>query len=1086
MSSKSQRRSGEMKGFPLRVLSAYSLYRAAVMPDHWVRLAATAGYGAILQADWGNLYGALPFLTEARDQGIKAALGAILPLTANIPPGEAIDKKTVLLICEDITGYRNLCHIISCSGGLGGTQLTETFDLWQVLRENRRGLFCLTSDVDLLEPLQTVTEKGYNAALLPWLAGSTVAAGSLRQTARQLGLPLMALPLANMLSESQHTTMRVLTAVGRRDFLPENHPGASALPGLEILRSFAQQNSAALQAGLRLLTRCRLSAADLMPKKFIFPKLSDDSNSLLRRRCEGGLHRFNLASSAEAWSRLNNELTVIKQLGFADYFLATSRVTSWSRCQGIAIAGRGSGVASLVAYLLGITNVDPIRYHLYFERFLHAQRKDYPDIDIDVAWNRRDEVIDYMLRVFGRTRAAMICTHQFFRPRGAWRAAARTLGMDDAEIKRASRFLPRFFSGEPELKLSDEGNDSKSADQAALAVLSRISGKGDNRAREAAQLAIGISGLPCGVGIHVGGVVLADRRLSCLVPLERSANGVVITQFEMKAIERIGLIKIDILGNRALGTIAEVSAQSDSPQAGEPVPQDDRATGELISSGATLGCFQLESPAMRTLQKQLQTRDLAGVIAAIALIRPGPSSSGMKGRYIKRELGVEETEAIHSEVATLLGETHGLPLYEEDIMCLASAVTGLDYAGGDMLRRAIGEAAAGQPRGVPKAENEAMKRIRDGFFKLAWRQGKPTAAEPVWEQLIRFASYSFCKAHAAGFGQLAFQTAYLKAHYPGAFMTALLNHHRGMYPLRVYVDEARRLGIIVRPPSVWESERLWQWVSSKGIIRCPLTRVKGIRDDTVTRIIEVREQAPFRSLADFVFRIRPTSLELEALLLCGAFDEQLPQPRGKLLWEAQRLLRSRQGAIAGAHLERSGQQTLTLPWPASCGPGKTAETGGVAKVGKTGGAGKTGSAKGKNIWRDISRSHRARLERCWLGLAISMHPAEIWHEKNETPDVSESDRVCIGKLLTGGAGLVKVSGIVSAQRSFTGKDGTPCRFFTLEDESGLLECTMRGKALLRENGFVSVDDIVEVSGRVIEVFSARGLRVISVRIKGKH
>jgi DNA-directed DNA polymerase III PolC len=1057
--------------FSLRVQSAYSFCQATLLPDEWVAFAANAGFRGILQADRNNLYGALPFLEAAKDINIPAALGAEVDVAiAGAPPAP------LLLVCENLAGYRNLSHLITClCSDVLPSEPTES-----LLAGNQGGLFFLASDLELLKRLATVVDSKRLVALLPWPPLTFVREDQYRQEARRLAMPLVALPLANIRSESERETLQLMNAIRHHKLIANCERRGMPPPTAQQLEDLYRGDSRAVAAGTDLIRRCTLSDSDLKPSRFIFPNLGGrGAPMLLHKLCEAGLRRYGMSRSEKARGRLARELAVISGLGFCDYFLATARVCAWARRQGIATSGRGSGVASLVAYLLGITGADPIRYNLHFERFLHPLRRDYPDIDIDVAWNRRMEVIDYMLSEFGENRGAMISTHQFFRPRGAFRAAARAMGLSDQFIKRAARTLPRLFFGEPEMKpdpltgeMPDQqeveaplGHTRSEYDRMGLQALKQLGGAGDGRIERAVSLALGIVGLPNGIGIHVGGVVLSDGPMSRYVPLERSANGVVITQYEMHAIEKIGLIKIDILGNRALGSITETCEITTSDAAAgtdaigavlDRIAPDDQKAGELIARGDVLGCMQLESPAMRTLLKQLKTSDLPGVIAAIALIRPGPSSSGMKSSYIKRLLGEEKPVAIHPSITGLLADTQELPLYEEDVMRLAAAVTGIDYAEGDMLRRAIGEAAS---RGKLSGSDE-MTVVRDGFLKLAWRQGNPEAAEAVWEQIQRFASYSFCKAHAAGFGVLAFQTAYLKAHLPGPFITALLNNHRGMYPRRVYVGEARRFGLTVKPPNVACSAIEWLW--QDGVIRCGLGRVKGLREETPEAIFKARQEAPFRNLTDFVSRVRPTALELEALLLAGAFDEIFPLPRGALLWEAQRLARSKQSASAGFHLELRGQQALSLSVDTATSPVTTT------------------TVTDAPPWRDISPRHRARLERRFLGLSITQHPMTIFRgAPPPKPGV-------IATLVAEGSGSITVTGIITATRGFRSRNGTPCRFFTLEDESGLLESTLRGPASLRENCYVTLDDIVEASGTMKTVNGARGLQIRSIKVIGHH
>ncbi|MCK4305813.1 MAG: DNA polymerase III subunit alpha [Candidatus Eisenbacteria sp.] len=714
--------------------------------------------------------------------------------------------------------------------------------------------------------------------------------------------------------------------------------------------------------------------------------------------------------SPVARRRLGKELAVIEQLGYVDYFLAAARITDWAHRQGIPAVGRGSGVASLVAYLLDITSVDPIRYGLYFERFLHPLRRDCPDLDIDIAWDRRDEVITHVLEVFGENRAAMIGTHQFFRPRGAFAAAARSLGLDNERIQHARRGLPGWSLGGPPRGPSAPaaGNDE------GLQRLQRLQRDADPAIRRAAHMALGLCGLPRGIGIHAGGIVLSDGPLSRVVPLERSANGMTITQFDMRGVKLVGLVKIDLLGNRALATLGEAS-QAAAGGVGidlEHIDHDDARTAALLSRGQTLGCFQIESPAMRSLLRQLRVCDLSGVTVALALVRPGPSSSGMKSAYAKRVGGAPIPPPIHPLITGILKLTYGVPLYDEDVMRLIAAVTGVSHAEADRLRRAIRAAAQ---TGAGDA-GEGLSALQQGF------------------------------------------------------LAALLNHHHGMYPVRVYVDEARRMGLQLRPPCIHRSQRGWRWEARThpGLLRCGLTQVRGLRDAIVARILAGRHSRPFRDLADFASRVRPNTAELEALLLSGAFDKAFGQVRGELIWRMRKWLRigHRQGSPFGRDAPHQGRLALAVP------P--------VAKRSLSG-MGAPGTGKISNgPWRDISTEQRARLERRILGMSLAMHPVQLLPvpagPKALTPITS----------LSPGPEMVVLQGIVSAVRRYTRDDGVALLFFTLEDDTGLLECIALGSRALRDIGSLEVHHFVRVEGVLHDALGARSLRVERVRALGSH
>jgi len=1116
---------------PLLVRSAYAFLRGVVLPDRWARAAREAGYGTLALVDWAGLYGALPFLEAVEREGLRPIIGAEVPLgppaahgaSSRAGPGGATDgmpgraasagaahRGRLLALCEDLSGYRNLSYILSrwhggaegaragaedpSAGAASGDRVGRGSpeDPLAIVAAEAGGLVLLSDDAAVLARLRRELDPATLAALLPYPPSPR--GERLKREAARLDIELVALPQALLVDESERATLRLLEAIRRGGMLAEQGGHGSVMPCPAEIAVRLETEPGAHRAGRRLLERCHLRRSDLLTRTFVFPRLAGaEGGELLRRRCAEGLRARALSASTRARQRLEQELAVIEQLGFVDYFLATARIVDWARARGIPTIGRGSGVASLVAYLLFITNVDPLRYGLYFERFLHPLRGDYPDLDIDLAWDRRDEVIRHALAAFGLHRAARVGTHHCFRERGAFREAARALGLGEEAITRAIRARTRL-ADDPDASIA------RAARMAALLV-----------------------DLPRGLGLHPGGIVLADRAISRIVPIERAVNGDAVTQFEMHGVEAIGLIKIDLLGNRALGTEDEtlriIRAAHDAqtgPASGSvaapakvpapkhaPVPpdmerirHDDGPTARLLAAGDTLGCLQLESPAMRGLLRQVGARDLPGAIHALSLVRPGPSSSGMKQAFIRRARGEETARAIHPALEGLLRETRGVPLYEEDVMCIAAAIGGLTLAEADMLRRAIGQAviragraAAGGPASAGAAEDAPgapadpaaagdLARLRDGFLAAARRHGRLDAAEAAWDVLVRFASYAFCKAHAAGYGLLAYRTAYLKANFPGPFFAALLNNHRGMYPARVYVDDARRRGLLARPPCVQHGDVRWQWEPragpvlalgsgsgsgpGPGVLRCGLASVFGLREETLRAIRAERERGAFRALGDFVARVRPSSAELEALLLAGAFDDAFGASRGALVWQAERLLRGWPRARrAGAGPRwRCAQPALALASaepPAAEGP-----------------------------WREISPAHRARLERRFLGISLTVHPVDLLPEAPREGGGGPTILAALEAATRGRSRGVGLRGIVSATRRHRGEDGQGFFFFTLDDPTSLLECVVRGESALRRMPRVAVDHYVRVEGDLRHVHGAWSLDVRRLRVLGEH
>jgi DNA-directed DNA polymerase III PolC len=1128
------------------VRSAYSLLRASALPDHLAATAAKRGVRALALVDWENLYGAIPFLDACVRHGLHGMLGAEvalpIPVTSEagprtIGPGATPTRDgapaRLILLCREMEGYRSLALVLT------RLHLDGPAAAAAALREGARGLTVLSDSCDALTALLRSVPARDLGALLVRPSGDGRRDARLLQWAERNAVAGVASCFVSMCDPHAARTEELLTAIRLHASVGAG-AGASAVPGSLMptaaqARELFDDEPRARRAARALIERCGLSLGDLTPARFILPTVAGrEGPARLRGACARGLRRLRLTRSRAALARLTQELEVIETLGFVDYFLIVAEIVDWARARGIRTVGRGSGASSIVAYLLGVTNVDPLRHDLCFERFLHPLRRDLPDLDIDIAWDRRDEVLDFALARFGRERAAMVGTHQFFRARGAFREAGRALGLSDAQIHRGSRRLPHAFFGqtvpasdpaagahalgEPAADM-ERGEPAGETDALAAApdearALRQLTDDDDPAVGRAAAAALRLLDLPRQLGTHPGGIVLADGPLGRVVPLERSAGGLTVTQFEMRAIERIGLVKIDLLGNRALGTVGEAFARIAGARPGavdgaggiagnvagnvprtnachddgggtaprvDPaagIPPDDPATARLLVSGRTLGCFQIESPAMRTLLRQLRPHDVAGVIAAVALIRPGPAGSGMKAAYIRRAHGEEPVTVRAPVLRDLLRETFGLPLYEEDVIRMAAAVTGSSLAEADLLRRAVGEAAqrardaarraaAAAPGG---AEALALARLEAGFVAAAAVSGVAGAsARAVWSDLLRFCAYAFCKAHAAGYGVIAYQTAWLKAHHPGAFFAGVLNHHGGMYPRRIYVDDARRHGLTLQPPCVQAGGRAWDWLpesGTPGALRCGLGMLRGLHATTIDALLAARAQRPLRDLSDLARRVPASAPELEALVLSGACDAAFGEARGELLWQLQRILGRRRRGAANAARATHAVSATAQPVPGQASLGLPAR--------------ESGERPRHSRWRPVSREHRARLEREWLGVSLAAHPMAL------LPSQPGGRGEPIAAALSRARGRARVVGLVAAMRRIRSAGGSPVLFVTLEDETGLLEGALTRDDLARTLPGFSVGSYLEVSGELRDARGAVSLAIDGVHVLGAH
>jgi len=760
---------------PLHTHSYYSLGSGTASLERILDTADRFQLKALALTDRSNLYGAIRFYQQARSRGIRPIIGAQVP----------VNDGQVILLARNQAGYTNLCQLITqlhLGPGAGGRAGISPLDrisgfdrsgaphdqihslTTEQVEAHQEGLIALTDSPQILNALITRLARANLAAEVIRPTGNLNRERALLEVATKHRVRVAGTTGATLLNPNDIRFHRVLVAIRENALVTQLDPSLLCLPGHflcdpgEFQRRF-EDIPEAIRGTLEIAEECHLELSLGRP---IFPPVSlsngETATSRLRRMARKGL-RERSTLNPDRIQRLDHELNVIQRLGFAEYFLVVADILRFARSQGIPSVGRGSGASSLVSYALRITNVDPIQYNIHFERFLNLSRSDCPDIDIDFCWHRRDEVIDYVFRRYGADHTAMICTHNTFRSRGAFREAAKACGLSNENVGR--------LAGRIDLENSIEEN---------LSVIPAGMDLSDDHLRRILLQSKRLLGFPHHLSVHCGGVVISPDRIDTHSPLQRAAKGVIITQFEMNAIEDLGLVKIDLLGNRALSTIAEaiklVKKERNISLQPEDIPEDDEKTFELIRKGLTVGCNQLESPAMRNLLQMCVPNKISDIIAALALVRPGASGGGMKEEYVRRLRGISPVIFPHPAVIDILKDSLGIMLYEDDAMLVGNRMLGLSMDEGDRFRKSIQKAIT----------NEARDRIGLWFLNRCRQKSvSPQAAKSMWAQMVKFGAYSFCKSHACGYGQVAYQCAWLKAHFPAEFMTAVLNHHAGMY-----------------------------------------------------------------------------------------------------------------------------------------------------------------------------------------------------------------------------------------------------------------------------------------------------------------
>ena len=737
----------------------------------------------------------------------------------------------------------------------------------------------------------------------------------------------------------------------------------------------------------------------------------------------GARHRYGNDLPETVVDRLEHELAVIERMGFSSYFLVVRDIVT----QSPRICGRGSGAASLVAYCLGITNVCPVKHNLYFERFLNPGRKDPPDIDVDFAWDERDDVIRAALAQYGG-HAAMVCNHVTFKPRMAIRETAKVYGLTDAEINRVCKRLPWFW------QTDDETDDLL----AHIRNLPELAGTDFPPPwPEIMDMARRIIGIPRYMSVHPGGIIITDSPVSDYVPVEKAPKGFPIIQWEKDGAEESGLVKIDLLGNRSLGVIRDaVHNIKENGLCFDETrwdPENDPATQNTVAKGRTMGCFYIESPAMRLLQQKTNKGDFEHLVIHSSIIRP--AANNFIREYIRRLHG-GPWEPIHPLLSDVLDETYGIMTYQEDVSKAAVALAGFSHADADGLRKIMSK----------KDRRRQLADYRDRFVSGALENGlSASQIAAVWDMMMSFSGYSFCKPHSASYARVSFQAAYLKTHFPAEFMAAVISNQGGFYSTFAYVSEAKRLGVKILPPDVNHSEIRWK--GRQMAMRAGLLSVRRLSADTQARIVKERKHARFQNTEHFFNRVRPDEAEAGSLIRAGAFDKLCPESsRAELFWEFA-LFRKRRGG-------RSRQQSLFASTPDIPKP----------------------------VFPPEDPVQRLRNEFSALGFLCTRHPMELYaNQLRGRPMVKAADMHRFKGKYVQFAGLLITGKVVHTQH------GDPMEFLTFEDDTGLVEAVFFPETYRRFCAIVDKTHPLILSGKVEEDFGALTLTVAQVSpLAGLH
>jgi len=1045
----------------LHLHTQYSLLDGAIRTSDLFPRLREHGVSAVACTDHGNMFGALDFYTQAKKHGVKPIFGC----EAYVAAGDRRDKtnrKTyhIILLAKDAEGYRNLSYLVSM-GFLEGFYYNPRIDK-ELLRAHSRGLFGLSACLGG-EPAQHVLSGNGEAARRAVLeykeifepgsyflevqsngyAEQDVVNRAYRELSESCGVPLVATGDCHYLDRDDARAHEVLMCIQTGKTLADarrlQHPTDALYlrSPAEMHRIFGEMGlSEAVQNTVRIGRECtaELDLGQLYLPKFPVPPGHTLESFLAEQATRGLEKRFEeLPPTIDQSSyrrRLAHELEIIQRMGFAGYFLIVWDFIRFAKENRIPVGpGRGSGAGSLVAYALRITDIDPIFYGLLFERFLNPERISMPDFDIDFCMNRRDEVIGYVVEKYGRERVAQIAALGQLKARSVIKDVGRVLGLSFSETDRITKLVPA---------VKIEGRDV-TIDE-ALKMEPRLVEIQKEKPEYAEVIEIGraLEGLHRQAGVHAAGVVISERPVWDHVPVCRVKENELVTQWNKDEVEKAGLVKFDFLGLKTLTVIdtAVRLVNRDRPEEDRldisRIPLDDARVYKMLAAGETDGVFQMEGSGFTEMLKRLKPDRFHDLIAAVALYRPGPMESGMMDDYINRKHGRARITFPHPSCEPILRETYGVVVYQEQVMRIAVDLCGYTMGQADLLRKAMG-----------KKKPEEMAKQRESFVGGAVEKSgmDPGAASHLFDQIEKFAGYSFNKSHSAAYALLAYQTAYLKARHPVEFLAALLTCDRANTDkVSHYIAVARNLGIQVLPPDVNESETDFSVVS--GGIRFGLAAVRNVGETAVSAILEERARGgAFRDLFDFCDRVDLRKVNrrvVESLVKCGAFDSTGAQ-RAQIFAAIERALEAGQAAQ------------------------KDRETGQGSLFG--GGAPGASPATPRPRYAEIPdwpEKERLAFEKECLGFYITGHPLQRF-----AGDIRRWATSDTRSLLEKANREVTVAGIVAGIRERPAKSGGRWAAVQLEDLYGEVEVLCFPRIFERSEALLKGDEPILVRGVVL-------------------
>lgn len=1010
--------------------SEYSILDGAIGVSSLVKKAASLSMPALALTDHGNLFGAIKFYRTSLAHGIKPIIGCELYVCEDIKEkkqNQALSHITLLV--KDTDGYKNLIKLVSISY-LEGFYYKPRIDK-NLLKEYSKGIIMLSGCTKGIIP-RLISEERIEEAMKKaeeylkifpqhfflevldiGLANDKIIKKGLIEIGKTLSIPLVATNDVHYLQSDDYEAHDILVCVQTGKKINEEKRLKFQTNQLyfkteDQMRQLFSDLPSAIENTYNIYEMCNLVLS--FEKQLYLPyyeTFDKEPDEVLRELCMNGLkERYD--DDKIALERLKYELSVIEKMKYAGYFLIIYDLINYAEKQEIPVGpGRGSVAGSIVAYCLGITHIDPLKYNLLFERFLNPNRISLPDIDIDFCYKRRDEILAYVTKKYGFDRTAQIITFGTMLARQVLRDVGRVLGFDYGECDK----LAKMLNEELGITLAD----------ALIKIPSFFEEyKNDEKKKALIDIAMKLEGLTRHASTHAAGIVIGSLPLTEIVPLYKDpGSGRIATQYSKDDIEAIGLLKMDFLGLVNLTVISDtiklIKERHQEEINIKKIPLDDKKAYELLSEGFSIGLFQLESSGMQELLRKIKPSHFEELIALLALYRPGPLRSGMVSDFIERKHGRKEIEYPTQLLKPILSETYGVIVYQEQVMQIARTLAGFSMSSADELRKAMS-----------KKQEDKMRKLKDEFIKGCLKNGHSEHLSlKIFEQLSRFAEYGFNKSHSAAYALIAYQTAYLKANYPLEFMASLItNELNNQDKIALYINECKRMGITILPPDINSSFEYFS-IENEGI-RFSLTAIKHVGELATTSIVEERKKKPFSSLSDFIKRSNLRLVNkrvIESLIKVGAFDNL--GKRSCLIVVIDEILSQAGGKKTKQNLLFGEEEDITLPDIPE--------------------------------WDELQK---LKAEKELTGIYISGHPLEKY--KNSLLGYKS-----ISSILTEEEGsFVVIAGMIRKMKKTKTKKGEGMAFMEVEDLTGGIEVILFPECYKRGGEKIGKDEIVIVEGKI--------------------